>query len=320
MHLRPELHALRSDDTPQRVAQTEVFRARNAWQARPEVVDLVAELAAFSGSHAMAECPALAALFDEESPAAQQLVDSFVFATCEALARQPLGQVALRHFTDGVVSTLRIADAGRASLLLVALDGEALGPVPEPVSISFSAIESWERVMAGSAEAELIEARPAGENRVRFNRRRVDLSPGRIVAREGNRQTLALRRIEGRLVSLKLQRRQLNPAPTREYDFATGTLIHQAASDLRESRQELMVALLGRMERRDAAPLLGALSREAKSPSLRWEALRECLGLDALTGMTALKAIAAAPDDPLAAPAAAMRAQLITAHPQLAGI
>ena len=87
----------------------------------------------------------------------------------------------------------------------------------------------------------------------------------------------------------------------------------------RESRFELAAALLGRMGRSDAAPLLAAMAEEHGGQSLRWQSLKECLGLDSGAGFAALDRIAAQAGDPLAGPATALRAQLLERYPQLAG-
>ncbi len=79
----------------------------------------------------------------------------------------------------------------------------------------------------------------------------------------------------------------------------------------------MMLALLGRMGRGDAAPLIARMAREDGSAALRWQALRECLALDSQEGYVALAAIAAAAGDPLAGPAANLRAQLEESWPQL---
>jgi hypothetical protein len=78
-----------------------------------------------------------------------------------------------------------------------------------------------------------------------------------------------------------------------------------------------MLALLGRMGRKDAAPAMAAMAREAGPENLRWQALREALALDAGEGFRALSGVARAADDPLAMPAGALRAQLVEAHPEL---
>jgi hypothetical protein len=325
MHLHPRLRALRSDDAPQRHAQTAAFRATAAWRAQLDVAVVMDDLAAFATSRDMAECPALAALFDAGDPAAGRLAAGFVAQTSALLRQEPLAHVPLRHFVDGTVSTLLLGSAGSASLLLSALDGAAFSRLPPPVSLSFTANETWEHMLEGDAEAELVELRtggqPASANPVSIHRRAITIRPGRVIGRDGSRQALLLRRVEGRLVSLKLIRRKPGNTPSREYDLASGRLVHQAAGCARDSRHELMVTLLGRMGRADAAPVLAEMAQDiAAAPALRWEALRECLGLDTIAGFRALCTVARSAADPLAAAAGALRAQLLEAHPQLAGV
>ena len=66
--------------------------------------------------------------------------------------------------------------------------------------------------------------------------------------------------------------------------------------------------------------LLAAMAEEEGSAHLRWQALRECLGLDSAVGFAALTGLAQRNDDPLAVPAGALRAQLLETYPQLAGV
>ena len=107
----------------------------------------------------------------------------------------------------------------------------------------------------------------------------------------------------------------------REYDLASGALIHQADPVPRTSRHEVAIALLGRMGGTDAAPLLAEMAGETdRGESLRWHALRECLGLDTALGFRALTAIARPAGDPLSHPAGALRAQLLEQHPVFAEI
>ena len=145
------------------------------------------------------------------------------------------------------------------------------------------------------------------------------LAAGDVARRNGAHQSLLIDAAETTLVTLKLQRRPASGSVTREFRLADGTLAHQAAGNPRESRFELAAALLGRMGRSDAAPLLAAMAEEHGGQSLRWQSLKECLGLDSGAGFAALSRIAAQADDPLAAPAAALRTQLLTTYPQLAG-
>ena len=69
-----------------------------------------------------------------------------------------------------------------------------------------------------------------------------------------------------------------------------------------------------------AAPLLAAMAQEQAGQSLRWQSLKECLGLDTAIGFSALSAIAADQDDALASPAGALKSQLLETYPVLQGL
>ena len=312
-----ESGALRSDPAPQRAAQAAIGAARDLWQARPQTAGMLADLAAFGTSRALAECAALSELFDDMDPAAPRLAAAFCADLGTALAAQPLAHVPLRHFTDGTISTLLLAQRGPVTLSLVAIDGAGLARTPAPLSVSFSPCEQWEHILAGSARADLIDCRPPGAPQARLHAKAIALTAGKIVARDCSRQALVLRQIDGCLVSLRMQRRRPGSAPTREYELASGAMIHQASGNPRDSRFELMFALLGRMGRTDAAALLAEIACEPGGEGMRWQALRECLALDSGTGLRALSAVAGQATDPLAAPAAALCAQLLAQHPQL---
>ena len=118
-------------------------------------------------------------------------------------------------------------------------------------------------------------------------------------------------------MQLRLQRRTSAVDPVREYRLSDGCLVHQAAGTPRDSRLELTAALLGRMKRRDAAPMLAAMVEEHGSESLRWQSLRECLALDVAVGFPALCKLAEREGDPLQQPAEVLRAQLLARHPEL---
>jgi hypothetical protein len=313
----PELRALRRDDSPQCIAQAALIQAMDDWRARPGIAALQAELDAFSAGAELEHCPALAALFTPGSSAARDLAADFSAMTCGSLAASPLGHVPLRHFTDGVTSTVLIARAVNVTLSLVAIDGDGLGLRPESATASFGPNHTWEHVLGGSAGVELVECQPIGPRQARLVRREAEIAAGSIQFRDGQRDARLLRRIDGALVTLRLQRRRANADVTREYDLASGALLHQAAGNPRDSRLELMVALLGRMGRRDAAQPMAELATSDAGSALRWQALRECLALDTQVGFIALGAIAARAEDALSGPAGALRAQLIEAHPQL---
>lgn len=320
MIVHPDLRALRSDDAPQRHAQERLYRAVGAWRETPEVVAVLADLAAYAEGNGLENCGALAALFDETSDLALPLTHAFAAAAAQGLIEAPLGYLPLRHFSDGVISTLLLGHAGPVTLSLVAVDGAGLAARPSPIAVDFRPSEVAERVLAGSARAELIECRVLGDRQAQLGREPLALSPGRVIRRDGAQTALLLGAVCGCLVSLRLQRRRADDGPTREYALADGRLLHQAASNPRDSRLELTMALLGRMGRADAAPHIAALARAGGSTAMRWQALRECLALDTAEGFAALTVVATSPDDPLAPVAGALRAQLVETYPQLGAL
>jgi hypothetical protein len=317
MIVHPELRALRGDDSPQCDAQDAFIQAVGAWRAKPGIAAMQAELEEFAAGAQLADCALLAALFTPGSLAARQLGADFSATACAALSDWPLGHLPMRHFTDGITSTVLIARAVNVTLSLVAIDGEGSGRRPESGTASFGPIQTWEHVLGGSAAIEHVECQPTGSREARLERTAQDIGPGTILYRDGQRDARLLRRIDGTLVSLRLQRRRDDAEVTREYDLASGALLHQAAGNPRDSRLELMLALLGRMGRTDAAPLMAGMALGEGSAALRWQALRESLAIDTQTGFAALAAIAGNPEDALSGPAGALRAQLVEAYPQL---
>ncbi len=318
MHMHHQLRALRGNDTPQREAQKHIHHGRDAWLASTEVAEVLADMAAFDTGRPLAECPALAALFDDGSAAATDFASGFAAATAETLNSNPLGHVALRHFSNGTYSTLILARAGRVSLTLAAIDGDGFNRQQRAATCTYTPNEQWEHFLGGSATADLAECRLPESKNASVHMRKIELSPRRVISRDCRRQALVLREVEGCLVSLRLQRSFLQQDITREHDLLSGALLRQAASVGRDSRFELMLSLLGQMQRADAVPVMADMALEHGSDALRWHALRECLGLDTLAGFRVLDTLAQRSHDSLAAAAGAMRAQLIEMHPQLA--
>ena len=314
MIAQPALITLRGDDTQQRSAQQALHLAFAQWRAGPAWAKLIAEIGQYARSGELAGCKALESLFGDDGTSAKELSCDFVAMVAEAITGSPLGHVPLRHFSDGITSTLQLVRTGNCVLSLCAVTGEGR---PEPETVSFGPNRVHTRILAGRAQADLVECNPADELGVRLKFRGIALAPGVSLDLAGETQALVIRRIDGCLLSLKLQRRDDNALLFREYDLLTGRLAHQSAGNPRDSRIEMMLALLGRMNRADAAPLRAGIALEQGASSLRWQALRECLALDTLEGFRALNAIADAPNDPLEGPALSLRAQLLEQHPQL---
>lgn len=324
MQIRAELAALRGDDSPQRRAQAALIARMDRWRATAEPAAVLADLKYFETGRPLADCPALCALFTPGDPSAKRLVAGLVGAMIAELAADPLGQVAMRHSTDGTSSTLLIGQSGLATLTLVAIDGAGLARSAPPVTINYAPGEAHEQILAGSARAEMVRCvigdGPAERADAKLERAPLELAEGVCLARDCRREALLLHQIAGRLVTLRLHRRQEGTDPVREYELASGRLIHRAAASPAQSRYELMIALLGRMGRVDAAPLLASIALGTDPAPLRWQAMREGLGLDTATGFLALGALARRAGDPLAAHAGALRGQLLESWPQLAQI
>lgn len=317
MLIRPAIAALRSNKAAQRREFAPQSQAIARWHQSPEIQRVGAQLGQFAAGAALRDLPQLARLFTHGDGLAGELVGRLVSDLLDCLEREPLDLVTLRHFSDDLTSSIMLARRGSATLTLQVVNGPGLARRPAPVSAPFMPGETYDHVLAGCAEVELVtltSERPGGAV---LESTALLLEQGMIQHRSGAFETVILRRIPASMVTLKLQRRFAGGGVTREYLLADGALVHQAAGSPRDSRLELTAALLGRMGRKDAAPLLAAMAEERGGDSLRWQSLRECLALDTGAGFAVLGKIAASALDPLAAPAGALRAQLIEAYPQL---
>jgi hypothetical protein len=308
MRVDPAIAAMRGDRAPQRRAQAAMVTARDTWPTEPHVGSVLAELERYGRGTPLADCPALSRLF-APGDAAGQFSKRFCGALTVALRGEPLGQLPFRHTFDGALATLLLARAGTAQLTLSAQEpGEY-----DAASVVYSDSVRHDTVVAGAAQARVTDRMPDGS----LAHREMRLAGGCRLALDLAREALFVGRVERRLVTLRLHRAAPRPGPVREYALADGALLQQAAGALGHSRHAMMLALLGRMQRREAAPLMAAIAGEEGPDSLRWEALREALGLDTATGFAVLCQVARSPLDPLVDVAGALRAQLTETHPQL---
>ena len=287
--------------------------ASREWRALAGAAEAMAELEAYGAGASLADCPQLSAMFscgDE----AMALVSSLFERLCDAVRDNPIGHPPFRHGFDGVASTLLLARSGRAQLLL-----QAREPGENSYDCAtFSDAERSDMVLAGSGRARRIRIDgPVGE-RVTLASDMLPMHGGVHLAQYLSRECLLIESVETRLVTLRLMRGAEQPELGREYSLPEGELLHMSAGDLVTSHRASMVALLGRMGRTDAAPVLAEMACAQGDGSLRWQAIRECLALDSATGFAALCRVAQFSGDPLAHEAGALRAQLIETYPQLA--
>ena len=285
--------------------------ATDCWREDADMAAAMAQFAQFGAGAALEQCPALEEIVLGQDRA-EALIGSLIAHFCAALGANPLGHPPFRNAYDGRGSTLLLAKTGRAQLLLQAR---------EPGDYTYSSANftdalRYDATLAGRAEAEILRIHGPHEQ-VAFAAEPIVLRQGVRLAFDCNTEALLTHRVERRLVTLRLVQSAENPQASREYDRETGELLHQSAGTLGISRHEMMAALLGRMGRTEAAPVLANMALAPGDMSLRWQALRECLGLDTALGFTTLLHMARDPRDPLAGDAAALRAQLCDQYPEL---
>ncbi|MDP3675281.1 MAG: hypothetical protein Q8R44_09310 [Novosphingobium sp.] len=315
MRIDPAIAALPADPAPLFGAG----EAARAWTADPIVAPAIAALARFADGAGIDECPALARLF-VQGDKANAFAAKAALAAVGQMRSAPLSLWPWRHFSNGVLHSVTLASAGRASLSLALIDGAAWNGARDPQAPDLAAFQPGllhAAVVAGSACGRILRNRANDPAAARIEAESIALAPGTTLAIDGEREALALDAIGGCLMTLRLYRQPAGDAPARQYQVVSGAMVHQAAGDRADSRAELAMALLRAMGREDAAPTIAALSRKGTPPA-RWQALRECLALDSATGFAALLEVAGRAGDPLAAPARALAETLSAQHPAFA--
>jgi len=255
MLIRPELQVLRSDDAPQRQAQRAAAAALQAWRRDGDGAEVEAELARFHRGAALEDLPLLRALFDPDCTRVKRFLGDLIIPLLHQIAKEPLAQSPLRHSTSDVATAIVVARCATSALTLHCISGIGLSRQPEAETASFLPAETWERVLAGSAEATQVRIAQVGPDSADLERITIHLRKGDVRYRNGRDEALLVRSVPTSFVQLRLQRRTDTLLPVRQYRLVDGHLVHQAAGTPRDSRLELTAALLGRMKRRDAAPM-----------------------------------------------------------------
>lgn len=317
MRVDPALAGLIADPAPTFGAG----EAARGWVEQAAIAPLLDELAGYGADRALTDCPGLLNLM-RGGDEAITFARTAAAATSSHLRSAPLAAWPWRHFSNGVIHSVTLAAAGEASLSLALIDGaawrtarNAAAATPEVATLQPGILHAV--VVAGAGSGRILRNRSSNSARARIEAEGIVFSRGKPFAINGEREALALDTIDGLLLNLRLYRRPGGDAPARQYDIASGALVHQAACDRGDSKAELMMALLRAMQRTDAAPTLATMARRGAPPA-RWQALRECLALDSATGFAALLEVTAQPNDPLCAPARKLAESLAAQHPALA--
>ena len=313
MQVHPDIAALRSDRAPQREAQAAMLAAGEAWAREPGAAELQADLRAFGEGAPLEACAMLEAMFTA-SGEAERLMDLMSRHYCRAMAAHPIGHPPFRQGFDGTSTSILLASSGRAQLMLQAKEP---GAMAHPGYMFCDAVR-FDAVLGGAADARIVRQTGRNTGPARFSEEALSLRSGHRLALDLSTEALVVDAVQSRFVVLRLLRTAAEPQPGREYDAASGKLLHQSAGRIGTSRREATIALLGRMGRTDAVPAMARVALEEGDVSMRWQALREALALNTAQGFCALVSVARRKDDPLAREAGALRAQLLETYPMLA--
>ena len=305
MFVRDELKALRGDDREARTHRVAMEEALEDCRREPRLAAVLEELLRYGEGGDFAHCPALVALF-EHTGAARDLLRPLIGRLTALHRAYPLAQLAFRHRSQAGAHVLQIAARGHATLSLVLQDQDAGA---EHIIATFADADQREVVLTGKANACLFEIVAEERDRVILNSVRTELQSGARMKCTGPRQSRLIKPSHDSLLTLRLARTAGSPGPTRRVDVRSGRIVHRASGNTTDSRAELAMLLLGRMGRNDALPVLAARTRTGDA-QLRWQALRQCLALDAATGLPLLERIAKDHADPLYQAARALLAQL----------
>lgn len=308
MQIHPMISKLRSAQAPQPCTDA----ALAAWRSLPDVAAVSAALARFDAGEAAADLPPLARITTDHA-AARGFVDAFIGPLMAAIRAEPLAQLPIGHSTAPGLARLRMASHGRSALTLVALARRAQ---TQPPSVLFEDCAMHEIVISGQASA-LLHRRTGA----RINSAPISLFPGTATTRSGLHEARQITAITRPLLLLQLTRETAHPAPSQEIALADGTVI-KTISGCKVTGQNIMaLGVLGALAHRPALAEMERLALDgAAMCDLRWEALRQCLALDARRGLALLAVLTARVEDLLSPPAAALQHQLATARPDLAAL
>ncbi len=315
MHIDKDIAALRSNRAPQRSAQKAVHTAWMGWREDEAGATMLRELEEFGGGAPLTQGGVLEGMF-MQSGKAEHLIGDLSQRMCACFKANRFAQAPFRNGFDGRTGTTLLSRSGRAQLLLESRDP---GDYAHKSRV-FSDGVRYDAVLGGAGEARLFHLHKGDGASGHFTHEALALRPGSRLSLDLLNQSLEVDRVHRRMVTLRLVRSAQTPETTKEFCTDTGVLMQQSAGNLATSRLEAIIALLGRMKRTDAAPQLASIATGDGDVSLRWQALRECLGMDTAKGFAALCQLARSPADPLFSDAAALRAQLLETYPQLADL
>ena len=308
MQVHPAIAMLRSKGAP----QPRTDAALSAWRVRPDVAPVMEELAAYGAGAPLSGLSRLSECIGAEARA-RGFAASFLVPLMAAQRAEPLAQPRLGCSAAPGIDRVRLGESGRAALTL-AVFGRRSSVVPR--SVLFEDCEAFEIVLAGRGQA--IRYR---QGKGTMEHTALDCVPGTRIIRTGigdARQIIAVTRP---LLVLQLTREAADPQPSREHALADGGLIKTISACKRHSQRLMALGVLGALAYRPALDAMEQLALDgAEQRDLRWEALRQLIGLDPARGCAVLTRLAEQPYDSLCEAAAKLHRQLLAAYPALAAL
>jgi hypothetical protein len=290
--------------------QPQIDAALAAWRARPEVAAALMELAAYGTGAPLAGGSALGCLLADHA-AALRFAGGLIDPLIEASRAEPLAQLPLGFSAKSGLARIRLAQSGRATLSLAVFARRA---GVRPASVLLEDGEAQELVLAGAGEAVSYRICTDGLSNVT-----VACAPGTRITRKGASEARQIVAVTQPLLVLQLAREAAAPVPSREVAVPGGQLLQTISACKRTSQQMMALGVLGALAHRPALMAMEQLARDtAAQRDLRWEALRQVLGLDTARGYALLAHLTAQRGDALAEPAARLQRDLLAAYPELA--
>ncbi|MGB3469808.1 MAG: hypothetical protein WBA51_03180 [Erythrobacter sp.] len=315
MIVHPAIAALRGSPHPQRCAAQAnaeaIAQVKSEWMSQAGVQAVQADLRRYARGAALEDCEDLAALIRDHARA-KRFVDAICTRIIAALTAQPLCEVPFRYTVSRGLSTLQLLQEGTAKLTVSAY--EPVADIQAPDSAMFADRKTVEMVVSGSAQGafhcvdddghltskstlwragDCVEARPLNEAR-------------QIVS------------VEKPLVMLQLVREPQSPAPLHEVSLKDGRVLRVASGDKSASRAVMALGVLGALgDRRSLDAMAQTVCNLAEDAQVRWEAVRQTLGLDARHGLAILDELSARPADPLSAEAERLKQTLLSTQREL---
>ncbi len=236
---------------------------------------------------------------------------------------QPLMLPALRHFTNGVLHSVIIVDTPHVALSLAVVNAAAWQDAQQHMNagtdiVSFTPGIVYMKILHGSGCAEFHKKTPhEGTHASCIKAGRKDVKKGSVIRIDGASQAMRFSAIDTDILMLRILRKPVKAVLKQEFDANSGALVFEASGHDRDTRTQMMLALLRTMKRSDTAPVMAMLARQGEA-HMRWQAMRECIATDIATGIAELRHMAAKDEAPeLRAIAARTLAELEAQYPQL---